>query len=97
MPDHYLDVGKALGLMKSLPLVESQKVENAYLPYHSSLQVLLDSDVVGDKVPCHLCGDLYPKKLMRRHVGGHILQDDLDIVCEFLGFIQGAESPLYKW
>ena len=85
MPDHYLDVGKALGLMKSLPLVESQKVENAYLPYHSSLQVLLDSDEVGDKVPCHLCGDLYPKKLMRRHVGGHILQDDLDIVCGFCG------------
>ena len=28
IPDHVLDVGKALGLVQSLPLVESQKIEN---------------------------------------------------------------------
>ena len=28
IPDHVLNVGKALGLVQSLPLVESQKVED---------------------------------------------------------------------
>ena len=50
---HILDVG-ALCLMQSLPLVESQKVENAYLPHHSPLEVRLDSDEVGDKIPSRL-------------------------------------------
>ena len=74
----------ALCLMQSLPLVESQKVENAYLPHHSSLEVCLDSDDVVHQIPGRLCDEMHAKKLMRRQVGGHILQGDLDDVCELV-------------
>ena len=73
--------------MQLVPLVECQKVENVYLPYHSSLEVCLDSDEVGDKIiPCRLCSEMHPRKLMRRYVAGHIHNEDLDIVCGFCGF-----------
>ena len=64
--DQMLNVGNALYLMPSLPLVESQEVENAYLPYHSSLEVCLNSDEVDDKIPCCLCGEMHPKKLLHK-------------------------------
>ena len=38
-----------------------------------------------DKIPCRLCAQMLPKKLMRRHVGVHILQEDLGVVCGFCG------------
>ena len=85
IPDQMLEASKALYLMQSLPLAESQKVDHVYLPYHSSLEVSLDSDEVGDKVPCRICDQMLPKKLMRRHVGVHILQEDLGLVCGFCG------------
>ena len=71
--------------MQSLPLAESQKVDHAHLPYHSSLEVTLDSDEAGDKIPCRICAQMVPKKLMCRHVGAHILQEDLGLVCRFCG------------
>ena len=61
--------------MQLVPLVECQKVENVYLPYHSSLEVCLNSDKGNDKISCRLCGKMHPKKLLRRHVGEHIVQD----------------------
>ena len=73
--------------MQLVPLVECQKVENVYLPYHSFLEVCLDSHEVGDKMfLCRLSGEMHPRKLMRRHVAGHIHNEDLDIVCGFCGF-----------
>ena len=54
LPHTILDVIKALCLMQSLPLVESQKVENAYLPHHSSLEVCFDSGEVVYQIPGHL-------------------------------------------
>ena len=84
IPDQILEVSKALYLMQSLPLAESQKVDHVHLPYHSSLEVSFDSDV-GDKIPCRLCAQMLPKKLMRGHVGVHILQEDLGVVCGFCG------------
>ena len=54
-----------------------------HLPYHSSLEVSVDWDYVGDEIPCRLRAQMLPKKLMRRHVGVHILQEDLGVVCGF--------------
>ena len=39
IPDQILEISKALYLMQSLPLIESQKVDHVHLPYHSSLEV----------------------------------------------------------
>lgn len=85
VPDQMLEVSKALYLMQSLPLAESKKVDHVYLPYHSSLEVSLDSDEVSEKISCRICAQMLPKKLMRRHVGVHILPEDLGLVCGFCG------------
>jgi hypothetical protein len=84
IPDLILDRQKAVKLMQSLPLADHQKVDNLFLPYHPSLEVSLDCDIT-DKIPCRLCGELFAKKLMRRHIGKHILEDNLGLVCGFCG------------
>ena len=66
MPHSRLDKQKAVKLMKSLPVADNQKVENSFLPYHSSLVVSLDD--ITNKIPC-------------RHVAfaGNYLQDSSSI------------------
>ena len=85
MPDLELEMDKAVRLMQSLPVADHQKVENSFLPYHSSLEVPLDLGETMKKIPCRLCGELLTKKLMRTHVEKHVLEDNLGIVCGFCG------------
>ena len=80
MPDLRLDKQKAVKVMQSLPVADHQKVENLFLPYHSSLEVSLDSDDITNKIPCRLCGELFKRKLMRRHIGKHVLGDNFGLV-----------------
>ena len=58
-------MAKAIELLKTLPVADDQ-------PYHPALEVSMESGSLVDKIPCRICGEEIAKKVMRRHVGGHI-------------------------
>ena len=86
---------EAVELFNSLPLASTKSTTSSLLPYHDSLIDTVDAVVVKEKVPCKLCPKEVELKLMRLHVGKHILQENLINVCGFCG-TQGCSIELTK-
>ena len=80
-----IDINNAINIMSSLPLMDTPSTEITFLPYHSLLGVTVQPGDTTANVPCRLCDERVEKKVMRKHVGKHILKDKLGIVCGFCG------------
>ena len=85
LTDMSIDTSKAVSIMSSLPLVDTQSTQLSLLPYHPSLAVTVQTGDATTKVPCRLCEERVETKVMRKHAGKHILKDNLGIVCGFCG------------
>ena len=85
LTDMSIDMSKAVSIMSSLPLVDTQSIQLSLLPYHPSLAVTVQTGDATTKVPCRLCEERVETKVMCKHVGKHILKDNLGIVCGFCG------------
>ena len=55
----------------------------------------MEPGILSDKIPCRICGELLNKKVMRKHVGIHIIKDDMGMVCRFCG-MEGCTIELAK-
>ena len=91
-----LEMGKAIEILKSLPIADNQRVElSSCLPYHQSLEISLEPGILSEKIPCRICGVGMSKKAMRKHVGVHIIKSDLAMVCGFCG-TEGCSIDLVR-
>ena len=87
---------KAIEIMQSLPIVDNQRVElSSCLPYHPSLEISLEPSIISEKIPCRICGEGVSKKGMRKHVGVHIIESNLGMVCGFYG-VEGCSIDLVR-
>ena len=73
--------------MSALPVVDCVTADFSCLPYISSLAENVGeneaSNTVRDK--CRICSTLVHHKQMRRHVGVHILKENIKNLCGFCG------------
>ena len=90
-----LDLFKATQAFKSLPIVDGQHVDLSCLPYHQSLEISVDPAITADTITCRICGNQLEQKLMRKHVGEHIIRDKMGIVCGFCG-LDGCSVDLVR-
>lgn len=83
--DSAFEFEKVCSLMTSLPVAECQPIQFSWLPYHPSLEVELERGETESKRVCKICGEEINAKSMRKHVGKHVLSENLDMVCGFCG------------
>ena len=77
---------KVMHLMKQIPLSSKAISNSKLLPYDECLKELQASnEMEGENIKCKLCSTIIQKKKMRKHVGTHILKDNLMDVCGFCG------------
>ena len=91
-----LDLAEASHYLKALPLVDPKSIAVPCLPYHNSLLELCDSvNTVSTSIQCKLCQKEMDIKGMRRHIGAHILLEELKDVCGFCG-VAGCSIGIAK-
>ena len=75
----------ATKLMHQFPFSGKAPTPSKLLPYDASLSDIFSADVESGKFRCKLCDKTLSSKTTRRHVGMHILSDNLSNVCGFCG------------
>lgn len=78
-----IEIWKAVELMGQLPISNPKKMVSSILPYHEKLLENCSGNTKGDKVPCRICKMNIDIKFMCCHVGYHIINDNLQSVCDF--------------
>ena len=80
--------------MGQLPISNPKKMVSSILPYPEKLLENCSGNTKGDKVPCRICKMNIGIKFMCCHVGYHIINDNLQSVCDIC--VQ-AECSIVTW